>query len=91
MGLSTSSLVTADGTQVRCFWGALRLPRTLSRRVLSQLVLKHEEILWLPGLWESPGGWLWKLLGLQRVVSFVHRQFPPPARSVNLARSVSEV
>lgn len=71
MGLSVPSLVTADGTQVQCFWGALRLPRTLSRMVLNQLVFKQEAILWLPCLWESPGvrvlvacfGSLWGRIG----------------------------
>lgn len=90
MGLSVPSLVTADGTQVQCFWGALRLPRTLSRMVLNRLVFKQEEILLaaLP-LGESGrpcfGGLLWKPLGQNRAVGFVHRQYPPPARSVNLA------
>lgn len=81
MGLSVTSLVTADGTQVQCFWGAPWLPRTLSRIVLNQLVFTQEQILLaaMP-LGESGrprlGGLFWKPLGQRRAVGFVHRHMP---------------
>lgn len=95
MGLSVTSLVTADGTQVQCFWGARWLPRTLSRIILNQLIFTQEQI--LPAampLGESGhpclGGLLWKPLGQHRAVGFVHRHVPSSSKEL-APRPFSEV